>query len=66
MGHTQMENPQGEHEETPICGNMGNGWEAFPGCSEPEGYDSNPLGIHAFGEMDFPAPVDPTQGSLLA
>ena len=65
-GSTQCENLQCDCEETPICGNIGNGWEAFPGCSEPEGYDSSPLGINAFGEADFLAPVDPTQGSLLA
>ena len=61
---SQMENSQ--HDETPVCGNTGNGWEAFPGCGEPEGYDTNPLGIHAFGDSDFSTPVDATQGNLLA
>ena len=52
--------------DTEAMGNMGHGWQAFPGADQPEGYDAEPLGIHAFNDESFQQPAASPQGPPLA
>ena len=53
--------------DTAALGNTGHGWQVFPGAEQPEGYDSEPLGIHAFNNGEsFQQPAASPQGPPLA
>ena len=63
----KTEVPTSTFVDTAAMGNTGHGWQAFPGAEQPEGYDSEPLGIHAFVDGgSFQQPAASPQGPPLA
>lgn len=54
--------------DNPAMGNLGNGWQTFPGEGPATGYNIDPTGMFAFAdqEQNFQLPAGSPQGPPLA